>query len=285
MDKENNPYNYSASTLKALARFGSVNASSINPTSKPEPLPLPGADHRQALGVLGLKRVSVAPEPITPVRGSSYTQPRTPATLPAIDWRYWRHMPEIRQWEACALSLNINPDNMKHHPQAWMAGPGSGPIFTDASFPNKAVQIEFDKRVRLLGASLFSSGYFTAVNNLVMGGRHLATVNLREFAAWALHVEFDGMPPELVAMAEKKPEPMQAVTPETKEQRQDRRLKACIDAGLPMNTKAALSRLPDGVGDVADREGVTRQTFSTDVKAALMRRENAIREGRTAHRA
>ena len=83
-----------------------------------------------------------------------------------------------------------------------MAGPGCGPIFTDASFPSRAVQIEFDKRVRLLGASLFSSGYFTAVNNLVMGGRHLATVNPQEFAAWALHVEFDDMPPELVAMAE-----------------------------------------------------------------------------------
>lgn len=73
--------------------------------------------------------------------------------------------------------------------------------------------------------------------------------------------------------------------PETKEQRQDRRLQACIDAGLPMNTKAALSRLPDGVGDVADHEGVTRQAFSADVKAALKRRQNAIREGATVHRA
>lgn len=179
---------------------------------------LPQSERRQVLDAMGLKHVSAAPEPITPLRGSSYTQPRTPAALPAIDWRYWRHMPKIKQWEACALSLNINPDNMKHHPQAWMAGPGSGPIFTDASFPNKAGQIEFDKRVRLLDASLFSSGYFTAVNNLVRGGRHLATVNLQEFAAWGLHVEFDDMPPELVAIAETKaastlmPEP-QATTP------------------------------------------------------------------------
>ena len=34
----------SPSTLKALARFGPGNASSIKPTSKPEPLPLPGTD-------------------------------------------------------------------------------------------------------------------------------------------------------------------------------------------------------------------------------------------------
>ena len=72
---------------------------------------------------------------------------------------------------------------------------------------------------------------------------------------------------------------------ETKEQRQDRRLQACIDAGLPMNTKASLSRLPDGVSDVADHEGVTRQAFSADVKAALKRRESAKREGAPVHSA
>ena len=77
--------------------------------------------------------------------------------------------------------------------------------------------------------------------------------------------------------------PTVAQATETKEQRQDRRLKACIDDGLPMDTKAALSRLPDGVGDVADREGVTRQAFSTDVKAALKRRESARREGKAVH--
>ena len=165
-------------------------------------------------------RVSKAPPPITPVSGrSSYRPPTKPPEPPRIDWRYWRHIPEVKQWEACALSLNINPDNIKHSPQGWMAGPGSGPVFLAVSFPSMDVQLDFDKRVRLLGASLFKSPHFTAVNNLVRGGRHLATVNLREFAAWALHVEFDDMPPELVAMAEKKPEPMQTVTPETKEQR------------------------------------------------------------------
>lgn len=173
-------------------------------------------ERRQVLDAMGLKHISAAPEPITPLKGSSYRPPNKPPEPPRIDWRHWRHMPEIRQWEACALSLNINPDNMKHHPQAWMAGPGSGPIFTDASFLSKAVQSDFDKRLRLLGASLFSSGYFTAVNNLVVGGRHLATLNLQEFAAWALHVEWEAMPPELVAMAETMPvvptEP-QATTP------------------------------------------------------------------------
>jgi hypothetical protein len=74
-----------------------------------------------------------------------------------------------------------------------------------------------------------------------------------------------------------------AVVPESKEQRQDRRLKACEAAGLVM-PKSYLRRLPDGVGDVADSEGVTRQAFSSDVKAALKHRESAIKEGTQVHR-
>lgn len=70
---------------------------------------------------------------------------------------------------------------------------------------------------------------------------------------------------------------------ETKKKRQDRRLKLCEDAELVM-PKSHLSRLPDGVGSIASREGVTRQAFSTDVRAALKRRESAIREGETVSR-
>lgn len=166
---------------------------------------LPQSERRQVLDAVGLKRVSAAPEPITPLRGSSYRPPNKPPEPLGIDWRYWRHMPEVKQWEACALSLNINPDNMKHSPQGWMAGPENGPVFLAVSFPSMDVQLEFEKRLRLLGASLFKSPHFTAVNNLVRGSRHLATVNLREFAAWGLHVELEGMPPELVAMAARAP--------------------------------------------------------------------------------
>ena len=71
---------------------------------------------------------------------------------------------------------------------------------------------------------------------------------------------------------------------ETKEQRQDRRLQTCEKYGLVM-PKSYLSRLPDGVGKVADLEKVTRQAFSTDVRAALERRESAKREGLTVRRA
>lgn len=63
---------------------------------------------------------------------------------------------------------------------------------------------------------------------------------------------------------------------ESKEARQDRRLQACIDAGLPMNERALL-RLPDGVGELAKSDGVTRQAFTEDVKAALRRKLDSER--------
>ena len=65
---------------------------------------------------------------------------------------------------------------------------------------------------------------------------------------------------------------------ESREQRQDRRLKACEDSGLVMPLSSA-GRLPDGVGKVAATQGVKRQPFSMDVKAALKRRERDKREG------
>lgn len=117
-----------------------------------------------------------------------------------IDWRYWRVMPEVTQWEACALSLNINPEKMRHHPDAWMNGPGA-PIFTNAGFRSAEISEEFKKRRRLLEASVFTSGFFPTVRGLVMGARWKATIRLDEFATWMAHVGLD-MPPELCALHE-----------------------------------------------------------------------------------
>lgn len=109
--------------------------------------------------------------------------------------------------------------------------------------------------------------------------------DVQDIAAWAAGDGLASVDEALSLLAGTAPVQATAVVAETKEQRQDRRLNACIDAGLPMRDKAALSRLPDGVGDVADREGVSRQAFSIDVKAALERLQDAKREGVTLHRA
>lgn len=69
---------------------------------------------------------------------------------------------------------------------------------------------------------------------------------------------------------------------EAKEARQDRRLQRCIEAGLVMPS-SYIGRLPDGIAVVANQEGVSRQSFSIDVKAALKRKKSTDREGVTVH--
>ena len=71
---------------------------------------------------------------------------------------------------------------------------------------------------------------------------------------------------------------------ESAEARQDRRLRACEEAGLKMPGPYG-GRLPNGVGRVADDEGVTRQAFSADLKAALKRRGSASGHRVIVHRA
>ena len=136
-------------------------------------------------------RVSDAPPPITPVRGGGYRSltPKHP-----IDWRYWQYLP-MEQWQACALSLNINPDNMQHH----------GPKFTAESFPSEAIKVGFQKRLRLLAAYAYKPEFFTS--------EHPGKVTLEKFAAWGLHVELDDMPPELSAMAATVPPATQVAAP------------------------------------------------------------------------
>jgi len=65
---------------------------------------------------------------------------------------------------------------------------------------------------------------------------------------------------------------------ESKEQREDRRLNACEAYGLVMPKKSE-GRLPDGIAKVAKLEGIKRQPFSKDVKAAIERRNSLKREG------
>ena len=80
MEKANNPNNYSAATLKALARFERGNASSSNPANKSEPLPLPGTDwelwaHMSKATLAEAVAVSLGINPSSLKPGSGYAEP------------------------------------------------------------------------------------------------------------------------------------------------------------------------------------------------------------------
>lgn len=125
------------------------------------------------------------------------------------DWDFWRHIPHAKVWQACALSLNIDPDLMKHSPHGWMNGIGSGPDFEPLSFPSRDVKVLFDKRLRLLAAHIGNPAHFR-LHLIIMGNPARCEIYLTDFARWAVsEMEWGDMPPELVALAQKPDEPEQ----------------------------------------------------------------------------
>ena len=73
------------------------------------------------------------------------------------------------------------------------------------------------------------------------------------------------------AAGERLPEPdLRNTQSETTIERQARRHQMCIDAGLTMPTND-YARLPRGISALAEKEGISRQAFSEDVKAHIRR--------------
>lgn len=126
---------------------------------------------------------------ITPTNGRGGYAPRfspPPITVKPPTWDYWRHMPTVKPWQACALALNIEPDSVDYRPESWDDQPKRW-----NGFPSE-VGDHFIKLLQLLNANQFEKQHFT--KNFSMG------VRLSEFAAWCAHVGF-AIPPELSALA------------------------------------------------------------------------------------
>lgn len=71
---------------------------------------LPQDQRRQVLDDAGLKNVSAAPKPVTPIQGLSRIEPLP--QVPPPKWEKWRHMRDVELWEAVALSVNLEPDEL-----------------------------------------------------------------------------------------------------------------------------------------------------------------------------
>lgn len=141
-----------------------------------------------------IKLVSKAPPPISPTRtsGGDYYR-RSATTAKAPDWNFWRAMRKTDEQQACALSLNIDPD--------------SGP-----SFPTKELREKFDKRHRLLRANRYDRKIFT-LPMAKHSGLDAGEIYLSEFAAWGLSLGWGDMPQELATMAQGRAVIMPEVAP------------------------------------------------------------------------
>ncbi len=161
------------------------------------PSPIPSADFVSWANRMGYKLPEKLKERLAEqtARSAAHRKPSVPASMVG-SLAIWAAMPELKVWEACALSLGIDPGKMKHEPNAWMSGPGSGPFFLATSFPTKAVQDEFEGRMRLALAWYSKPPYFTAhpLNERVPGN---SQVSLIEFVRWGEAVGLT-MPPDFL---------------------------------------------------------------------------------------
>lgn len=97
------------------------------------------------------------------------------------DWTEWRHIPEVEDWQAVALSLNIEPKGILRSPL-----PSLGEFVPD-TFPSPTLGAEFAKRLRIVRAQVQRPGG--------------ATVKLPEFVAVAVNLGWS-IPGELQALME-----------------------------------------------------------------------------------
>jgi hypothetical protein len=153
-------------------------------------------------------QVSKAPPPITPIRG--VTVSRAPVReIVKPDWGHWRILKRARVWQACLLSLNIDPDFGDVN-----CSDIDGIRYWDRfkSFElGRETDSTYIQRLKQLSTNLNDRDFFTKcewVNEIRM-----CSVELAELAAWAVSVEWKSLPPELVELA-RKPAAAQHEAPE-----------------------------------------------------------------------
>lgn len=115
------------------------------------------------------------------------------APLSTPDWSFWQDMPKVELWQACALSLNLNPDSISPHYDG-MGMMGSGlPSFRYENFPSAETWEEFEKRLRLAEANIHPQNAFCP-----------NPISLSDFVKFVLNLSNPwDMPPELVVLAHK----------------------------------------------------------------------------------
>ena len=108
------------------------------------------------------------------------------------DWSEWSLMPKVEVWQAVALSMNLEPHDLRRDVHTPFLGFGS--FFKPGSFSNLNTEREFEKRLRILEANLEDSAKFP--NAVINREFRLSILALPEFSAWVASVGWE-MPEEL----------------------------------------------------------------------------------------
>ena len=125
---------------------------------------------------------------------------------------FWLAMPELEVWQAIAVTLDLDPDEMRHSPGGWMTG-GPGPYFEDRSFPNAAIKDEFNVRLRLFVATLPGRGGKKASARSPLRATRDDVLLLAQVAKWLQHLGRTPISEGLLAAMQAPPAPPAPVDP------------------------------------------------------------------------
>ena len=104
------------------------------------------------------------------------------------NWGKWKHVPDVKVWEGVALSLDIEPDQVRFNQYGWM---GDGLAFKESK--------ELDERIFVAKRNLTSGGSLQPTS-ITMGDPARSMVRLSQFAEWALSLGW-WVPAELAGLA------------------------------------------------------------------------------------
>jgi hypothetical protein len=125
--------------------------------------------------------------------------------MSAPDWGLWLSMRAVQVWQACALSLDMDPARIHMDPDGWMVLDAPYRMIRmplqPGTFPPESQEAVFDKRLRLLSSHVDDPSHFQ-----VVPGDHAGIerkIMLQEFANWVVNVaHWEGLPPELAGIAQ-----------------------------------------------------------------------------------
>jgi hypothetical protein len=121
-------------------------------------------------------QISRAPPPITPLRGgvAAAVINGMPSESRAPNWQKWKHVPDVKLYEAVALSLNIAPEKLRPNPHAWMGGK------------------RFDESEEFLDRLFVAQRNLQSLGPLNFQGMRYydedPVIGLQDFAAWAVSI-------------------------------------------------------------------------------------------------
>ena len=111
------------------------------------------------------------------------------------NWDEWRYAPIVKLWEACALSLDIDPNSLRVDLDATAFDGLKQMLYAPDGFSSPKVQEEFNQRRRMAGRCLGNPIKITVAR---ASGDDTA-VDLSSFAQWATSIPWE-LPPDFSEM-------------------------------------------------------------------------------------